>query len=320
MSFTAENIEDHTHSLNEVDSVHVDIETDTGIPGASLQASVDQTLGGPSGLALDAAHNIMRAESSRTRTQTTVCKEYTRQLLIDQFNGWIRKFDNKLKKLNQLKVTCDSSMKGLHDVYNSMDACFERVRSYIDQKEFKEFEEKLRKRDDLAQVANEDIFEAIKNLSLERQSDSSSLISGKGMRILGSQSRSSAKSHASKRSVLEEDRINKLSQVAAYKVELSFESQKEKKIAALEAQVKAPRNAETQELHTHFDDLLEIPKESIPEKQERIIKSLEDSAERGDQLPQAGGPGDPVVTSAKVSSQEFSIEKWLLREIWKRVL
>ena len=141
-------------------------------------------------------------------------------------------------------------MKGLHDAYNEMEVCSERLRQYVNQTEAEEYEEKLRKRDELAQAANEDIFKTMNILTMEQQRNSSSFAAGRSTSNKRSRFRSgssSSTSHASKVSSLEEDRINKLSQIAALKAELVFESeerelqtrlmrlQKKKKIAALEA-------------------------------------------------------------------------------------
>ena len=201
--------------------------------------------------------NLPPITSTRLKKPTEYDREYSKTLLLDQFNGWIRKFDAKLKRLNQRKVTCDqphelrSQTKDLHDTFEKMKVCFERLRSCLDETKITDVEGKLLIRDKLCQIVNEDIAEIIKNLSLELRSDRSSGTSR--------DSRSKA-SYKSKISQLRDERIQQAGKAAALEAKLEYEKKerelenklkeirKEKQIASLHAQVKATKKAEAEEL------------------------------------------------------------------------
>ena len=231
--------------------------------------------------------NLPSTTSTRLKKPTEYGREYSRTLLLDQFNGWIRKFDAKLKRLNQTKVTCDqphelrSQTKDLHDTFEKMKVCFERLRSCLDETEITDVEGKLLIRDKLCQTVNEDIAEIIKNLSLELRSERSSGTSR--------DSRSKA-SYKSKISQLGDERIQQAGKAAALEAELEYEKKerelenklkeirKGKQIASLHAQVKATKKAEAEELKNLQSNVILAPEESWQEKEQRILFSMDDKS------------------------------------------
>ena len=229
--------------------------------------------------------NLPPITSTRLKKPTEYGREYSRTLLLDQFNGWITKFDAKLKRLNQTKVTCDqphelrSQTKDLHDTFEKMKVCFERLRSCLDETEITDVQGKLLIRDKLCQTVNEDIAEIIKNLSLELRSERSSGTSR--------DSRSKA-SYKSKISQLGDEGIQQAGKAAALEAELEYEKKerelenklkeirKEKQITSLHAEVKATKKAEAEELKNLQSNVILAPEESWQEKEQPILFSMDD--------------------------------------------
>ena len=66
------------------------IDAGTKVCDTDLQLPMVQIVDDSSHLVSSAVPNSIAAESSRHRTQTAIGREYTKQLLCDQFNGWVK--------------------------------------------------------------------------------------------------------------------------------------------------------------------------------------------------------------------------------------
>ena len=238
-------------------------------------------------------------------------------MLLDQFSGGVRTFTHRLKRLNQLKVTSEdmheirSATKSLHHSLNELGEIVDKLRKHASQEEMLGIDKRFSEKEDIAQKMNESVAEVLKNLTLERFTDNGSSKTGGSTKNGGVGGRSTISRH-SNASRIEEERVNKLSEAAAIRAELVFEEkerelqfqldklQKEKRIASLEAQVQASRKAKALEIHGSIDcDVFQIPEESAPERELRIIKSIGGSAE-GESAKATLGVANPGALSVNI--------------------